>query len=87
VNIKKPKITHQAQYVDWNFMESKNDPIFDEIISVCGHQRVKDLAGFRHDWNREVIAQFYDTVHFGHTDDEGAMLWMTNGTKHGIRFS
>jgi hypothetical protein len=33
--------------MDWTFMESKNDPIFDEIINVCGHQWVKDLMGFR----------------------------------------
>jgi hypothetical protein len=65
-------------------MESKNDPIFDKIRSVCGHQRVKDLMGFRHDWNREIIAQFYVTVHYGHVDDERAMLWMTNENKYGI---
>jgi hypothetical protein len=68
-------------------MESKNDPIFDEISSFCGHHRVKDLMVFRHDWNREIVAQFYTTVLFGHTDDERAMLWMTNGNKYGIRFS
>jgi hypothetical protein len=28
VIIKKPKITHMAQYVDCTYMESKNDPIF-----------------------------------------------------------
>jgi hypothetical protein len=43
--------------------------------------------GFRHDWNREIIAQFYTTVHFGHTYDERAMLWMNNGNKYGIHFS
>jgi hypothetical protein len=50
--IKKPKITHMAQYVDWTYMERKNDPIFTELSTVCGHQRVKELMGFRQDWNR-----------------------------------
>jgi hypothetical protein len=49
-------------------MESKNNPIFDEISSVCGQQRVKDLMGFRQDWNMEIITQLYTMVHFGHSD-------------------
>jgi hypothetical protein len=70
VIMKKSKITHLTQYVDWTYMESKNDPIFTELSSVCGHQRVKELMGFRQDWNREIIAQFYSIVHFGHVEEE-----------------
>jgi hypothetical protein len=73
VIIKKPKITHMAQYVDWTYMDSKNDPIFTELITVCGHQRVKELMGFKQDWNMEIIAQFYATVHFDHIEGERAM--------------
>jgi hypothetical protein len=54
---------------------------------VCGHQRVKELMGFRQDWNRKIIAQFYATAHFGYIEEERAMTWMTNGNKHAIRFS
>jgi hypothetical protein len=68
-------------------MESKNDPIFTKLSTVCGHQRVKELMGFRQDWNREIFAQFYATVHFGHIKIERAMTYMTNGNKHAIRFS
>jgi hypothetical protein len=35
VIIKKPKITHKAQYVDWEHMARKSDPIFDEVINNC----------------------------------------------------
>jgi hypothetical protein len=76
-----------AQYVDWTYMESKNDPIFTELSIVCGHQRVKELMGFRQDWNREIIARFYAMVHFGYIEEERVMMWMTNGNKHAIRFS
>jgi hypothetical protein len=48
---------------------------------------VKELMGFRQDWNREIIAQFYATVHFGHIESERAMTWMTNGNKYAIHFS
>jgi hypothetical protein len=47
VIIKKLKITHLAQYVDWTYMESRNDPIFTKLSTVCGHQWVKELMGFR----------------------------------------
>jgi hypothetical protein len=56
VIIKKPKIIHMAQYVDWTYMESKNDSIFTELSTVCGHQRVKELIGFKQDWRRKIIA-------------------------------
>jgi hypothetical protein len=76
-----------TQYVDWTYMESKNDPIFTKLRTVCGHQRVKELMDFRQDWNREIIAQFYATLHFGYIEGERAMTWMTNGNKHAIHFS
>ena len=68
-------------------MARKHDPIFDEIISTCEHQRVKDLTSFQYDWNKEIIAQFYGTVDFGYKDGKSAMVWMTNGRKLGITFS
>jgi hypothetical protein len=45
VIIKKPKITHKAQYVDWEHMARKGDPIFDEVISICERQRSRHLWG------------------------------------------
>jgi hypothetical protein len=54
---------------------------------MCVTQRVKELMGFRQDWNKEIIAQFCTTIHFVHVDDERAMQWMTNGNKYVIRCS
>jgi hypothetical protein len=73
VIIKKPKITHKAQYVDWEHMARKSDPIFDEVMSNRERQRVKTLMGFRQDWNKEIIAQFYASVHFGYIETERAI--------------
>jgi hypothetical protein len=86
VIIKKLKITHKAQYVDWEHMARKSDPVFDEVINNCERQRVKALLGFRRDWNKEIIAQFYATVHFGYIETERAMTRMTNGQKYSITF-
>jgi hypothetical protein len=76
-----------TQYVDWTYMESKSDPMFTKLSTVCGHQRVNELMDFRQDWNREIIAQFYATLHFRYIEGERAMTWMTNGNKHAIPFS
>jgi hypothetical protein len=84
VIIKNPKITHRAQYVDWEHMARRNDPIL--VISNCERQRVKKLMGFQQDWNKEIIAQFYAIVHFGHIGTERAMTWMTNGQRYSITF-
>jgi hypothetical protein len=86
VIIKKPKITHKAQFVDWEHMARKNDPIFNEVISNYEMKRVKVLMGFRQDWNKDIIAQFYATVHFRHIGTERAMIWMTNGQRYSITF-
>jgi hypothetical protein len=67
-------------------MARKNDPIFNEVISNCERQRVKMLMGFRRDWNKEITAQFYATMHFGHIGIERAMIWMTNGQRYSITF-
>ena len=73
------KIAIEAQCVDWRSMEKANDPLFQEIIDACESKHVKDLMGFQKDWNKEVIAQFYATVHFGYLKDDRAMFWMTEG--------
>ncbi|KAG2612469.1 hypothetical protein PVAP13_4KG292105 [Panicum virgatum] len=75
-----------AQYVDWEYMTRKNDPIFNEVIAACDEKRIKNLMGFKNKWNREIIAQFYVTVYFGYKDEERAMFWMTEDERYHITF-
>jgi hypothetical protein len=63
---RKAKITNDAQYVDWEFMERKNNHIFDEVIQDFEAKGIKVLMGFKQHWNKELIAQFYATVYFGY---------------------
>ena len=42
--------------------------------------------GFRNDWNKEIVAQFYATVYFGYIDGERALFWMTEGTLYRIAY-
>jgi hypothetical protein len=63
ITSKKTKITKDVQYVDWEFMERKNNPIFDEVIQACEEKGIKVLMGFKQHWNKELIAQFYATIY------------------------
>ena len=56
VILKKSKITHEAQYVDWEYMARKNNVIFNEVMVECANKRIKVLMGFKHSWNKEIIA-------------------------------
>jgi hypothetical protein len=44
---KKAKITNDAKYIDWEFMEMKHNPIFDEVIHACEEKGIKVLMGFK----------------------------------------
>jgi hypothetical protein len=89
---RKAKITNDAQYVDWEFIERKNNPIFDEVIQACESKGIKVLMGFKQHWNKELITQFYATVYFGYAlkedgRSERALFWMTEGEDHQLTFS
>ena len=56
VILKKSKITHEAQYVDWEYMVRKNNVIFNEVMAACADKRIKVLMGFKHSWNKKIIA-------------------------------
>jgi hypothetical protein len=92
ITSRKAKITNNAQYVDWEFMERKNNPIIDEVIQDCEEKGIKVFMGFKHHWNKELIAQFYVTVYFGYVLNENgqsgrAMFWMIEGENHQLSFS
>jgi len=49
-------------------------PFFNEVIAVFEEKRISHLMGFKHGWNKEIIAQFYATVFFGYHESERAMF-------------
>ena len=57
--MKKSKITHEAQFVDWEYIRRKNNVIFNEVLAECEEKRIRHLMDFKHGWNKEIIAQFY----------------------------
>jgi len=88
ITSKKHPVTDD-QWIDWNYMTKKKDPIFDQVIAACDRQHIQKIMGFRHDWNKEIIAQFYATVYFDDTDAnprKWQMVWMTEGDTHSISY-
>jgi hypothetical protein len=68
-------------------MERADDHLFNEIISACEDKKNKALMGFKKNWNKELIAQFYATMHFGFVEGDRAMFWMTEGKYYKVNFS
>lgn len=42
----KTKITHDAQYIDWEYMRKKNNAIFNEVINAYAEKKIKHIMGF-----------------------------------------
>jgi len=75
----------KMQWVDWKYMEEKDDPIFKEVVAACESKGVKRIMGFKYDWCNEVIAQFYATVYFDKNKAK-TMHWMTEGEWYKIKY-
>jgi hypothetical protein len=68
-------------------MERADDHLFNEIISACEDKKNKALMGFKKNWNKELIAQFYATMYFGSIEGDRAMFWMTEGKYYKVKFN
>ena len=73
------------QWVDWKYMEEKDDPIFKEVVAACESKGVKRIMGFKYGWCNEVIAQFYATVYFDKNKAK-TVHWMTEGEWYKIKY-
>lgn len=57
----------EMKWLDWQYMSSKNNIVFNEVRKVCERKHVADLLALHYSWNEEVIGQFYSTAFFGTT--------------------
>ncbi|KAE8792244.1 hypothetical protein D1007_33246 [Hordeum vulgare] len=58
----------------------KDLPYFGEPLDMVEQLRIEEIISFPLDYDLEIVAQFYVSVHF-HTYEERTMTWMTNGEK------
>jgi hypothetical protein len=58
----KSKPVANSQWIDWDYIKNKHDPIFDRVIAACKAKHLRDILAFKKVWNNEVISQFYVTM-------------------------
>jgi hypothetical protein len=68
----------KQQYVDIEYMRNK-DIHFNRILESCDLHGITDLLQFRHNWNQEIISEFYSTLFYD--KKEMIFMWMTNGRR------
>jgi hypothetical protein len=58
---------------------------FNRVLETCDFHGITDLLPLRHNWNQEVITEFYSTLFFD--KKEGFFAWMTNGRRFTIKLT
>jgi hypothetical protein len=73
----------KQQYVDIEYMRNKKDIDFNRILEACDLHGITDLLQFRHNWNQEIISEFYSTLFYD--KKERIFMWMTNGRRFHVK--
>ncbi|KAI4995688.1 hypothetical protein ZWY2020_037736 [Hordeum vulgare] len=68
-----------VQWIDLAHLQ-RNPDYFGEALSLIDKLGIKEIITFKRDFDPDVVAQFYVTVHFS-PDDERTMTWMTGTQK------
>ena len=60
--------------------KDSNVAYFGETLDLIEQFGIEDLLTFHLDFDPEIVARFFASVHF-HMDDKRTMTWMTNGKR------
>jgi hypothetical protein len=75
----------KQQYVDIEYLSNKKDIHFNRILEACDLYSIIDLLQFRHNWNQEIISEFYSTLFYD--KKERIFMWMTNGRRFHVKLA
>jgi hypothetical protein len=78
-----PMVRHK--WVDLDYMRNKKYMHFNRILEACDFHGITYLLQFRHNWNQEVITEFYSTLFFD--KKERIFMWMTNDRRFNVKLS
>jgi hypothetical protein len=81
----KTSLVVRHQWADIDYMRNKKDIHFNRILEACDFHGIIDLLQFRHNWNQEVITEFYSTLFFD--KKERIFMWMTNDRRFNVKLS
>jgi hypothetical protein len=86
VIITKTKPMAISQWIDWTYMEGKNDAIFNEVVGASRAKHLRYVMAFQKNWNNEIIGQFFATLYVEERGDTRKFHWMTEGKRYEIIF-
>jgi hypothetical protein len=75
----------KQQYVDIEYMRNKKDMHFNRILEACDLHGITDLLQFRHNWNQEIISEFYSTLFYD--KKERIFMSMNNGRRFHVKLT
>jgi hypothetical protein len=71
--------------MDIEYMRNKKDMHFNKILESCDLHGITDLLQFRHNWNQEIISEFYSTLFYD--KKERIFMWMTNDRRFHMKLA
>jgi hypothetical protein len=75
----------KQQYIDIECMRNKTDMHFNRVLEACDLHDITDLLQFRHNWNQEIISEFYSTLFYD--KKERIFIWMTNDRRFHVKLA
>jgi hypothetical protein len=66
-------------------MRKQKNMHFNRILEACDLHGITDLLQFRHNWNQEIISEFYSTLFYD--KKERIFMWMTNGRRFHVKLA
>ncbi len=82
----KPKHPHIAtmEAIDWEHMANKKSQVCDNVIEACEAFGLRDIMGFKYNWNVEIIAQFHCSLFYSASDN--TIHWTTCGIHFAVDY-
>jgi hypothetical protein len=75
----------KQQYVDIEYMRNKKNMHFNKILEACDLHGITNLLQFRHNWNQEIMSEFYSTLFYD--KKERIFIWMTNDRRFHMKLA
>jgi hypothetical protein len=66
-------------------MRNKKDMHFNRVLEACDLHGITNMLQFRHNWNQEIISEFYSTLFYD--KKERIFLLMTNGRRFHVKLA
>ena len=73
-------ITTEMKWIDQNYLKRLASPlkeVVDAVFDHCQQMDLTEIKSFTCDWNEEVVAQFYATLHI--SDDDKIFQFLIGG--------